>query len=481
MKNIMNKISTVLKNRRVMYGLSSTLAVICLIAALVAINLLVDKMDVKVDLTKNKQYSASQKGIKYANTIRDKTNITVFFDSATDSTEAANQIKNVLSDYKKSNKNINIKYVDPDKNQVLVQQYSAAGYQVKNWSLVVESSGRTKVFDIQDYFNYDGSTGVRISSFEQKLVSAIGNVVGKEEFFAYCLSGHQEYKLQQFNKINTLVQDIYTVKDLNLISSDGVPQNAAAVLIIGPKVDIGSDEYTKLSKYLESGGSMLVCLEPGLAAPQLIKLLETYKITPVNDIVIEGDSSRYALGRPVFLIAGINMTEVTADIASENINVILFGCRSLNINKDAEKDGFTTYILAKSSNKSWGRTDFKNVKATKASDDIPGPLNLAVAVQKKLSDPKTNKRTRIVVFGDVDFMSDAFIEQGAGGNAELFVNAIKWAGEQQNIPIIDSKPMNLESFIPTNSQKTMMIVVVGLVPVLIALVGGVVWFRRRRL
>jgi hypothetical protein len=55
--------------------------------------------------------------------------------------------------------------------------------------------------------------------------------------------------------------------------------------------------------------------------------------------------------------------------------------------------------------------------------DIPGPIPIAGEVAIRHGD----QLGRIVVFGDVDLVNNALIEQG--GNKDLFVNAINWLAE----------------------------------------------------
>ena len=59
-----------------------------------------------------------------------------------------------------------------------------------------------------------------------------------------------------------LTNDGYAVRTLNLVQNPSVPDDAAAVVVAGPALDLGATDATALNEYLEGGGRMLALLEP---------------------------------------------------------------------------------------------------------------------------------------------------------------------------------------------------------------------------
>jgi ABC-type uncharacterized transport system involved in gliding motility auxiliary subunit len=151
----------------------------------------------------------------------------------------------------------------------------------------------------------------------------------------------------------------------------------------------------------------------------------------------------------------------------------------------AQTDPDITYTpLVKTDEGAWGETDVTSLSnasgPTFGQGDNPGPLYLAVAAEN------SKDKSRVVVFGDADFASDAkFAGQSLynlGANANLFVNGVNWATTEEGL-------LNLTVKTPTQRSLQVVdnvtVIVVGLItvvgmPVLVLLLGGVVWFTRRR-
>jgi ABC-type uncharacterized transport system involved in gliding motility auxiliary subunit len=154
--------------------------------------------------------------------------------------------------------------------------------------------------------------------------------------------------------------------------------------------------------------------------------------------------------------------------------------------------GKTVQSFVQSGTSAWAETDVKGLetqsepKAEPDKGDKNGPVSVAVAVNTpappddaKPDDPKTPPQTRIVVFGDSDFASDAFGNQL--GNADLFLNAINWLTAQENLISIRPKEPGNSRLLMTPTQITVVnySVLLG-IPLLVFAAGIMAWSRRRR-
>ena len=89
--------------------------------------------------------------------------------------------------------------------------------------------------------------------------------------------------------------------------------------------------------------------------------------------------------------------------------------------------------LAFSSAKSWAEVDHEQSPPQfNEGYDRPGPLSLAVCVEKGLSSDIAMdiKPVRLVVFGDSQFAANACL---AGANEAFFVNALEWLQERGGV------------------------------------------------
>ena len=139
--------------------------------------------------------------------------------------------------------------------------------------------------------------------------------------------------------------------------------------------------------------------------------------------------------------------------------------------------GVTVEELFSSNERSWGETNLKSGDAKFDENvDMKGPVPLAAAVTKNLSD---NKKTRMVVIGDSDFASNGFF--GSQGNGNLFLNTVTWLAQDENF--ISIRPKNPEDrrLTMTEAQgRLVSYVSVLLLPLSILVAGVSVWMKRRK-
>jgi ABC-type uncharacterized transport system involved in gliding motility auxiliary subunit len=84
--------------------------------------------------------------------------------------------------------------------------------------------------------------------------------------------------------------------------------------------------------------------------------------------------------------------------------------------------------------------------------------------------------TRIIVFTDADFLSNAYIKQYS--NAQLGLNIVNWLSELDYQVIVGQEEVKVERLDLTSKQRRMIAVILFLIPMFIALCGIVVWRRR---
>ena len=92
--------------------------------------------------------------------------------------------------------------------------------------------------------------------------------------------------------------------------------------------------------------------------------------------------------------------------------------------------------MTSSKDKSWGETDRSLNVHFDEGIDKPGPVALSYVIWKE----KTNEEatdTRLIVFTDADFLSNAYIKQYS--NAAMGLNAVNWVSDLDYRVFIDEK------------------------------------------
>jgi len=112
--------------------------------------------------------------------------------------------------------------------------------------------------------------------------------------------------------------------------------------------------------------------------------------------------------------------------------------------------------------------------------DIAGPLPLAVAVET--SKPRGVDVdigvTRMVVIGTSRFVDNSSL---GGGNLDLFMNAVNWLLQREQLMAVSPKmPDEFRLDMSPSQQHAVYTLVIGGLPLLVAIIGIVVWVSRRK-
>jgi ABC-type uncharacterized transport system involved in gliding motility auxiliary subunit len=152
--------------------------------------------------------------------------------------------------------------------------------------------------------------------------------------------------------------------------------------------------------------------------------------------------------------------------------------------------------LVETSASSWAESDIKTlassgeVQREPEKGDKEGPVALAAAVSSPAESaanpaPAANKsddapkpETRIAVFGDSDFVANQWL--GIQGNRDLFLNAVNWLAQQENMIAIRPKdPEDRRITLNRDRQSLIKYLTLFIIPGLILLAGVQTWWRRR--
>ncbi len=146
----------------------------------------------------------------------------------------------------------------------------------------------------------------------------------------------------------------------------------------------------------------------------------------------------------------------------------------------SEITGTNSIELVLTADQSWAETDLAGLQEQNPQVqpdegvDLIGPVSMAVVAQNDAT------KQRVVVFGDVDFASDGYFGQLANG--DLFINAVDWAAEQENLINLTPKDQTQRILLPPQ-KYTLGLILFGsvfLLPGIVFAAGVVVWAQRRK-
>ncbi|MBC7225443.1 MAG: GldG family protein, partial [Anaerolineae bacterium] len=314
---------------------------------------------------------------------------------------------------------------------------------------------------------------------EQDITSAILKVSRDTQKGVYFVTGHQERDPEAFTQDGystikqLLEQDNYIVQTINLATiTTTLPSTATVLVVAGAQYDYAPEEAQRLADFLNEGGRLLVMSDPGRPVP-LADTLEAWGVRFRDDLVIDPASSFFGdVASP--LVTRFRYHEITKDLGG--LTTFFPVARSVE-QITPSPEGVSVAPLVATSNNSWGETDLNNRQVRYDPEaDIKGPVYLAVAARK------TEGGGRLVVFGDSDFASNGVVRavQGAVGNADLFLNAVNWLAEEESLLAIGPKQTQQRMMVLTQpSMRLILYSTAGLLPLVVLIIGGIVWWSRR--
>jgi ABC-type uncharacterized transport system. len=466
------------QQKKFKYGGYATMLTIIVFAIVVAINLVVGQLNLKLDLSKNKLYSLSDQSVKIVSGIKKDVTIYAVYQSGKED-PTTNEL---LKKYAAKSKNIKISYIDPVLHPEKLTKYKTAGATIDAGSLIVESGNRNKTILYSDMVN-SSSDGSSVQSYagEQKITSAIMYVTSTTNPVVYSLQGHSEVALPT-ELTKALSDQNFTEKDLNLFSDQWNPQSGDVLLINSPQKDITADELTKIKAFLTKGGRGIFLVDLVKEdRPNLNQLLSNYGVSIPKAVILEGNSSNAVANNPQYLIPTLQSHDIVNPLSSAKEPVVMGYAQPISEVKP-KRDTLKIEALLTTSDKAYGKTNLDSQTAEKEKNDLSGPFNIAVAVTDTVDSSDTTKNAKLVIFSSSSLLNSQFIAATNGGNLDMMMNSLNWLSERKdNISVLPKDVTATTLTMNGTEQMTVAAIAVIIIPLAIAAIGVVVWIRRRHL
>lgn len=454
-------------------GRSTTLialeAVIVLgvLGALVAVNIFAAKSTFEWDFTQDSLYTLTEQSIKVAKELKGPVRIVGFYRPT--ETQRGRLIE-LVELYQRETDKIALEIQSPD---------SAPPAVLKQFQMT-PNSPRIAVLGASGQI-----TKVKQPS-EELLTNALIKVAERAQRKVYFIKGHGGPSIDDakseggYNRAaNDLRDEGFEVGELSLIDQDTVPKDST-VVIVGPLSSaLLPNEAAALGSWLGLGGRVLVLLEPAENSG-LDHLFDDYFIEVGDDLVVDPNPASKALGfgADAPIVQSFEPHPITDPL--EKSAALFFGVRSVTPKLGAKSVKITT--LVRTSANSWGEKNYANADSVQRDEtDTPGPVPIAVAATRDSMESLTRVSTesRLVVFGDGNFLDNRFGPMS--GNGDLFVNAVSWlAGDEDKIAIRPKTRGSSRLPLTESQQYGIMFFAVNLLPLLIIGFGFSVWAVRRR-
>jgi len=276
--------------------------------------------------------------------------------------------------------------------------------------------------------------------------------------------------------LEALTDEGYRVRGVVTASMGEIPEEAEAVVVLGPKRPLKPEALDALRRYLEIGGSLVALIEPGTQTG-LEELLAEYGLASPNAVIIDPDSGTGdAHAKGIDPIGSHYNTHAITRGLDANRVTFFSGARSFELRKARPDDRIQGIVLA--SPQSWLSEDLSLLDRRSGRPD-PGdarrdyhPLVVSGSYRREAGE------TRIVAFGDRDFCSNRHLR--AVYNLDLILNAVAWATQRESDIAIRPKAAPPQHFpLPLANSLQTFYGVGLLIPELLLIAGGLVWLRTK--
>lgn len=465
------------KNYMATAGTVTALIVAVIIVVNVLFGVLGTKVNLKIDMTKDKLLSFSEPTIETLNNLQSDVNIYSLIPED-DEGQLISQLREIVEKYAKMSSKINYKVVDTEKNPEFVQKYVKAGEGINLYSVIFETDKRFKVVNLQDAVTADASGQMpQYISAEKLFTTALLYVTSDKTVKIGVSEGHGEMAPAAYFEA-ILKDEGYEVEAINLITED-ISEDIDSIIISTPEKDFDPMEIDKLDAFLDNGKSLQAFMPPtGVALPNLEGYLTEWGIEFKPGFVAETDKGSY-FQDPLYLLPKISDCDITSGIVNAGLMILFPGSRGIKANTNQY---VTEQVLLSTTDKAIVKTNI-NAQITEGSitaeeGDLVEKSTVATMLTKQIDDERSAK---IFVTGCINFIQQSILESNYA-NKDFYMNTIAALTDNESNIYIRAKDVSTPLI--TVSALTGIIygaVTVIVIPLILLIAGLVIWLRRRHL
>ena len=292
----------------------------------------------------------------------------------------------------------------------------------------------------------------------------------------YWITGHGEAAQSDLSSefTESVNKSNMEVEELALLTND-IPEDADAIIIMGPSSDYSQEEADKVISYLENGGKALIFssyTETDLT--NFDSILENYGVERKSGMVVESDNNYYYPQMPYVLLPEIQSSEITEEVQD---SYIIAPMAQAIVPLDSYRDSIQIESLLSTTEGAYIETDPENSTWSKSADSETGSFDVGVSITETVDD----KETQIVWFSSLNMMAEQFDASVSGANTKLVMGALNEMCQVEDTVSIPSKSLSYTSLMFTaGSMNFWGIAVMVVIPAVFLITGFVIWMRRRK-
>ena len=451
------RVSGALASRRGVFGLGAGAGMALVLGIVLMANAISVRVHHRFDFTGISQFTLTTQTKEVLGELEEPVEVVSFFNPTDPRLLATSEYgHSLLAEYRNYTDLLTVR---PD----LARQYRISPAAASLGTMVfVGSAGQRQVFGPQIGFEA-----------EHAFTSAILEVTGTRQRIIYFLTGHGESTISgDYDSARSGLRDnLFQVAQLDLLRFGAVPENAAALVVAGPRQPISANELEILDQYLQQGGRMLLLLNPD-PQEELRELLRKWwldirdgtLVDPASHVVPNVDNPLVARNRNNLQLTDLYFPGVTAVLPLPD-----------------PPDEVQIVPLAWTTPEGWQeQRPFTDAEPQfDPEEDLEGPLAMgALLLRQPPGEDDPNLTTRLAVLGDSDFAANQHFRNGA--NSDLFLTLVNQLAYGEEIISVDRKVLPVRRLVLSPEEARFFnLSSAGLLPLLVLIAGALVWWRRR--
>lgn len=370
----------------------------------------------------------------------------------------------LLERYQRYKPDITLRFVNPDHvpDEVRARNISADGEMIVSYQQREEHARQATEEALTTALE-------KLARADTRWVTYIGGRGERD------LLGEASYDLGKLGA--QLQRQGFKLHELSLAEAGEIPEEAAVLVISPGRQDLPPTEVDAILRYLDDGGNLLWLAEPG-PGRGMEPVARALGITFEPGVVVDPTTAVLGIPHPAFVPVAAYPTHPL----TENLDQVTVYPHAVGISW-SQPPGWQTRGILSTGLRAWSETgDPAQDPRFDDGSDGSGPLDIGIAMQRTMRGDGAGEdgKQRVVVIGDGDFLSNAYL--GSGSNLQLALNAFNWLADDEaliDIPVRSAPDLEFE--MSRTSAGLIRFSLAFALPALLLGLGFFIWQRRRRL
>ena len=478
------------KNKKRVYGITSLILTVVVIALVVVGNGLLYKLGWRIDMTEEKVYTVSDEADEIFSKLGSR-DIEIIFFTPFDEMKN-NRQQNMVYEYclslEKKYDYISLKYIDSLAHPEEVKQYQSTTVPDIDLDDVVISNGSAyRKCAIEWFFNFDKDSNEMVGFYAEYRIASSIMQLSYDERTVLFTTGHGE-KTQGTEAYSLLENAGFTCREIDL-SKEDIPETTRLLIINDPIYDFKgieseSNELSKLDRYLDKQGNMMIFESPETASNlnNLSELLSEWGIEFVSNAKIRDDNNSISAdGYSLVSEYATDKSKPGAAFCSKILNdgkspnTVVSNAMPIKLLFDSRNMITTgTVLYSKDTAKAFSTKDGSLVDS--------GAMSLMTVSVKQTISAENNETyyNYVIAVGSNRFTDDTYIGGQRYGNRDIFYECIRQFGNEV-VPVdLDLRWLDENTLDVTVEQaRVWTLILVTFLPSAAAVICVTVYIRRK--